>query len=163
MVGCRARKTALAQMAFGVILPTHFGLGWSFVYSPHMKPAAINNCTIFTLLIFIIQLINSSPGLSMCFYALPITELSLLSSPPSSELPTQQPLWAVCKPLPGDVFGETFLLRRALLRGLCVRSWICPECRKVREEEFVWLQLQRTVLWGTEKRGLQPGDISISV
>lgn len=80
--------------------------------------------------------------------------LTLASHPScSTELPPQQSLWVLCRPLSGNMFWETSLLQWALLWGLCVWSWLRPECWQVCKENFMWLQRhQRTVLWGTQGR-----------
>lgn len=87
----------------------------------------------------------------MWLYLLSLTSASHPSC--SSELPPPQSLWALCRLLSGDMFWETSVLQWALLRGLCVWSWLHPECWQVCWEDFMWLQPhQRPVLSGTEGR-----------
>lgn len=67
----------------------------------------------------------------------------------SSEMPPQQPLWVLCRPLSWDMFWKTFLLYWAVSRRLCLWSWLCLERWQVCQQQFLWLPLQGPVLWGT--------------
>lgn len=69
----------------------------------------------------------------------------------------QQPLRAVRRSVPRDMFRETHRLRWPLFWKLCLRSRLCPARWQVRAEHLMLpcLLFQRPDVWGTVKLCLQ--------